>query len=369
MAVMFWKRRTAPPDATNLPALRPLDRRMGDALDGAVLTAESLSMLLDGSIGQTLSAYFRDYPPTSGMGEKNRALLFLLVRLLRPHTVAEIGTGRGGGAVVMARALWENGAGVLLTADPYSANDVEPILAGWPTELRERILFHALNSMAFLSRLQNQRVVLDLALIDGDHDYEPVLFDLQAAAKLMRPGGIVVLNDSVQIGPFQAARTFLAANPAWRELGTAHADYDEASPFTSQRASQAGTGFTLLQAPDHWSITAMPRSWGQLPTPLATVDALSFELPAQVATGTLHYQAILRRFGGGPPQETKALGALPIHCDGTPATIVHALPTPLAVVADAAYVNGTFEIALSWQAEPRSPPLALAVIPTPQRLA
>jgi predicted O-methyltransferase YrrM len=366
---MFWKRRTARPDANSLPAIRPLDRRMDDPPDGAVLTTESLTALLEGPIGEALCTYFRDYPATSGMGEKNRALLFLLMRLLRPHTVGEIGTGRGGGAEVMTRALWENSAGVLLTADPYSANDVEPILAGWPAALRERIRFHALNSMEFLSRLQNQRIVLDLVLIDGDHDYEPVLFDLQATAKLMRPGGIVVLNDAVQIGPFQAARTFLAANPAWRELGPALAAYDEASPFTSQRASQPGTGFTLLQAPDHWSITAMPRSWGQLPTPLATVDALSFELPAQVAAGTLHYQAILRRFGGGPPRETKAVGALTIRCDGAPATIVHELPARLAVVADAADVNGTFEIALSWQAEPGSPPLALAAIPTPLLVA
>jgi predicted O-methyltransferase YrrM len=347
--------------------VRPLGPNIGNTLEGKPVTLGSITELMNSPTYDDLCTYFQNYPRRSLMGDKSRAMLFGLIRMLRPNMVAEIGTYYAGGAEVMARALWENGEGFLLTTDPFGAERCPAIIANWPTELRSLIQFHPLSSMDFFAKLHRERLELDFVLVDGDHDYEAALFDLQMAARLLRPGGIVVMNDSVQTGPFQAARTFLASHPTWQELGTAIDSYDESNPFAGGRASQAGTGFVVLRAPDHWSIGAIPRSWGQTTIGAPFVDGLSLDAPAQVTSGALHYQAILRFFGDGAPQELKRVGSIPVRLDGTARTLAHKLNGALKFdeprSGSGAYC--TFEIELCWRADPGSPPLALAAIPAP----
>lgn len=349
------------------PNIRPLEPKIGDALEGVPLTPASLAEVMASPIADELDTYFREYPPTSLMGSRSRALLFALARMQRPAVAAEVGTFNGGGAEVITRALWENGNGFLHTTDPFGAERCPAIFARWPGELRRLVEFHPLNSMDFFLKLHHRRVALDFVLVDGDHDYELALFDLQMAARLLRPGGIVVMNDSVQTGPFQAAKTFLAANPAWRELGTAIASYDESTPFAGGRASQHGTGFAVLQAPSHWSIGAIPRSWGQAPIAAPLVEGLALEALPQVTSGHLHYQAILRLFGDGPPQEAKRVGVIPIRLDGDARPLAHELAQPMKFQASANAIDprSTLEIELCWQAAPGAPPLALASLPSP----
>ncbi len=361
----------APGDASpplGRPQIRPVGPNMGDAWESMGVTLQSVTEALNGPAGDELCRYFRNYPASSIMGDRSRAMLFVLIRMLRPRAAAEIGTYFAGGAEVIARALWENGNGMLHTTDPFGTDRCPAILAAWPAELRSLVKFYPLNSMEFLIKLHHQGLALDFVLIDGDHDYEPALFDLQMAARLLRPGGVIVLNDSVQTGPFQAARTFLAANPAWRELGTAVSAYDENSPFAGERMSQPGTGFVVLQAPDHWSVNATPRSWGQATTDLSFADGLSFDVPPQVTAGTLHYQAILRLFGAGAPLEVKRTGFIAMSFDGTATTLVHKLEKPLKLDApgSADDTRCTFEIELCWCADTGCPPLALASIPVPR---
>jgi predicted O-methyltransferase YrrM len=365
---------TAPPAATiAAPAaethdeVRPLGPKLASALEGIPVTIDTVTQAMTSAACGDLCQYFHNYPPRSLMGDKSRAMLFALIRMQRPKMVAEIGTYYAGGAEVMARALWKNGEGFLHTADPFGAERCPAIIANWPTELRNLIEFHPLNSMDFLLKLHHQRLELDFVLVDGDHDYELALFDLQMAARLLRPGGIVVINDSVQTGPFQAARTFLASHPTWQELGTAIDSYDESNPFAGGRASQAGTGFVVLRAPDHWSIGAIPRSWGQTTIGAPFVDGLSLDAPAQVASGALHYQAILRFFGDGAPQELKRVGSIPVRLDGTARTLAHKLNGALKFdePRSGSGAHCTFEIELCWRADPGSPPLALAAIPAP----
>ena len=349
------------------PAIRPLEPKIGNALEGLPVTPQSLTEVMASPVCDELSAYFRDYPTTSLMGDRSRAMLFALVRMQRPAVAAEVGTYHGGGAEIITRALWENGEGFLHTTDPFGAERCPEIFARWPGELRRLVEFHPLNSMDFFLKLHHRRVALDFVLVDGDHDYELALFDLQMAARLLRPGGIVVMNDSVQTGPFQAAKTFLAANPAWRELGTAIASYDESAPFAGGRASQPGTGFAVLQAPSHWSIGAIPRSWGQAPIAAPLVEGLSLEALPQVTSGSLHYQAILRLFGDGSPHEAKRVGVIPVRLDGSARTVAHQLAQPMQFQPSANAVDprNTFEIGLCWQADPGAPPLALASLRSP----
>ena len=188
------------------PTIRPLEPKIGNPLEGRPVTPESLTEVMVSPVCDELSAYFRDYPPTSLMGDRSRAMLFALVRMQRPAVAAEVGTYHGGGAEIITRALWENGGGFLHTTDPFGADRCPEILARWPGELRRLVEFHPLNSMDFFLKLHHRRVALDFVLVDGDHDYELALFDLQMAARLLRPGGIVVMNIDKGAGTASAPR-------------------------------------------------------------------------------------------------------------------------------------------------------------------
>ncbi len=256
-------------------------------------------------------AYFSRYPLRSVMSDHSRAVLFTLIRMLRPKVVAEVGTMYAGTTEVMARALWENAEGVVYTTDPFGGDRCPAIIVRWPQELRDRTHFRPLNSMDFFFELERKHVTLDLVLVDGNHDFEYALFDLQMAARLLRPGGIVVMDNAEQSGPFKAARTFIDLNPAWREIGDALTSNDPAKPFDAVRASLPGTSFIVLQAPDYLPIGAGPHSWGQISTKASTVEGLSIKLPAQETAGDLHYQVILRAFlDNGDIPEVRTIGSI-----------------------------------------------------------
>ena len=355
-ALKFFRKARKPEGAAPSIEVRPLTRIAGNSsVEAGNGTAYSKEML----------AYFKDYPPRSFMSDESRAVLFSLIRTLRPKVVAEIGTLFAGTTEVMARALWENGEGVIHTTDPFGVDrHPDAIIGGWPQELREITHFHPLNSMAFFQELGGRQTVLDLVLVDGSHDYEYALFDLQMAARLLRPGGVIVMDNSEQSGPFQAARTFLAAHPAWRELGSSIASYDPSKPFDDSRASMQFTSFVIIQAPDHLSISVGPHSWGQAYVKTSAMAGFSLDLPAQVAAGTLHYQAILRAFSEGnrDAEEIKSRGSVRLDLAGRSMLLNHGLKTTLrSKMHDAE--RFTFEIDLSWQADRGAPPLALAGIP------
>jgi predicted O-methyltransferase YrrM len=345
---------------------RPLTP-IGHRILPAKVTRESLAELRDGPTYRDLVAYFNQWPARSLMAPDSRAVLFSLIRMMCPKVVAEVGTLFAGTTEVMARALWENVGGVIHTTDPAGGGRCPPIIAAWPPELRDRTFFHALNSMEFFAELGRRRIVLDLVLVDGNHDYEFALFDLQMAARLLRPGGVIVMDNAEQTGPFQAARRFLSGNSAWRELGDAVASYDRSQPFDETRASLSRTSFVVLQAPPCLSIGEGPHSWGQLPADSPFVGGLVFELPAQHVAGNLHYRVYTRAFADGDRWvgELQTKGSLRIEVAGEPRTLSHIFPEPLTFDVPARYTEATFsaEIDLSWLADAGLPPLALSRIP------
>jgi hypothetical protein len=182
------------------------------------------------------------------------------------------------------------------------------------------------------------------------------------AAKLLRPGGIVVMDNAEQTGPFKASRVFLRESAAWRELGDAVASHDPANPFNAARASIAHTSFILLQAPDHIPVGAGMQAWGQISTKSPNFDGMRLELPAQTTAGRLHYQAIFRAFlDDGSIPELKRIGSVRIDIDG-PAAIAHTFAEPMRFAPGAQY---TTEIDLAWEANAGAPDLRLAAAPTP----
>ena len=312
--------------------------------------------------------YFSLYPGRSLMSDHSRAVLYSFVRMMRPQLVAEIGILYAGTTEVLARALWENGRGVVHTADPYGGDRCPAIISQWPTELQRHAQFHAKSSMDFFARMVLESKTFDLLLIDGNHDYEYALFDLQMAARLVRPGGIVVMDNSEQSGPFKAARLFLTANPAWREIGGAIANYHPFKPFERDRASLPNTSFLLLRAPDYLSIGDGPHSWGQAWIDTPQLSGLRFQV-VQPCKGILLYQVYLRGFANANKwvKEERIEGSVRIEVVHGEASIDHLLAHTLSVVSPPEYDDQLFtlELDLSWQADAGSPPLALATLPVP----
>ena len=294
--------------------------------------------------------YFSDYPKHSLMSGHSRSYLYSFVRALRPAAVLEIGSHFGGTAEVLARAVAENGQGVVFTIDPFGDTRVPSVIARWPQRLRCIVKFDAVNSMAFLSQAADQGRQFDLVLIDGHHDLEFASFDIEMAARLLSRRGLMIIDNCSQIGPYYAARRFHTRNPhwSWHRAPVPSADM----PFRHEdRASLPETDFIVLQAPGDIIVSDEPRSWGQQFTTSSVVDGFELHLSASVY-GNLHYEAILRAFGNGNRrvEEFKHVGQVEIRAAA--GSLCHRFDAPPlrsdfpALYEDARH---TIELALAWR--------------------
>jgi predicted O-methyltransferase YrrM/SAM-dependent methyltransferase len=337
------------------------------------VTMESINLLLSSApYRDVIRPFFMDYPKMSLMGHDCRAFIYGLVRLSKPELVAEIGTYFAGTAEVFARALWENGRGMLYTTDPYGAERGPAIIRQWPAPLQEVVRFFPEDSMTFLGNLSRAEALLDIILIDGNHEYEFASFDLAVAARMMRPGGIIIMDNVEQSGPFEAARQFLVENPEWRELGNCIAGFELSDPFAMPRCSIPGTSFLVLQAPFSFTVGPKLRSWGNRPAPSRTqFPGFVLELSPQHCRGRLHFQAVYRGFSGDGRalEELKQQGSITIELDGSARTVEHQYDQTLVsdvFVRLSPHCYHNFELELLWQADPGSGPLTLAAEPRPK---
>ena len=135
----------------------------------------------------------------------------------QPLLVVEIGSWKGRSTISLARGLQGGGhAGVILAVDPHEGN----------VEHRER--WGAVDTYAeFLSNLGRAGVAdlvrpiratshqarasvdngsVSLLFVDGSHEYEDVLQDIDDWVSALSPGAVVVFNDSSWPGVFAALR-------------------------------------------------------------------------------------------------------------------------------------------------------------------
>lgn len=263
-------------------------------------------------------SFYRNYPEDSLQSDEARALLHHLIVMLRPERVLEIGTWRAGTTETMARALWETGQGRIDTIDPFGGERCPPIIGALPPALREIITFRAENSAVFFDRAMTDNDYYDFVLVDGNHEYEFALFDVMCAARIMRPGGLMVMDNIEQIGPRLAAKTFLERNPDWRDVADVVRHIDLASPFKVPPASFADTKFYVLQAPPHYVIREEPRIFGPAEVDRAEVDGIELELAAP-AQGRLHLLVYVRTFDIPEPEELRCEQTLPLDAAPLPA--------------------------------------------------
>ncbi len=134
-----------------------------------------------------------------------------------PSTVIEIGLAYGSSALAIAEALVAAGSSDArhVIVDAYQehfhgsgwAAVVGSGLTGLCSLVEER-------SQAALPRLVGDGFVADAAFVDGSHIFHNVFVDLFYLRELVRPGGLVILDDCSFLSVATAARYF-EINTGW----------------------------------------------------------------------------------------------------------------------------------------------------------
>lgn len=123
------------------------------------------------------------------------ALLYCLVRTLKPKRVLETGIANGHSSYLLLSALSHNNSGGTLTSVDIS-RDVGALV---PEGLRQN--WHRLfldtdsPSLTYLLDLVEPLRPIDVFLHDGDHRFPGQLLDYATAAAILRPGGLVLSDD------------------------------------------------------------------------------------------------------------------------------------------------------------------------------
>jgi predicted O-methyltransferase YrrM len=135
----------------------------------------------------------------------------------KPGTVIEIGLAYGSSALAIAEALLAAGSGEArhVIVDAYQkhfhgsgwAAIAGAGLAGLCSLVEER-------SQIALPRLLRDGFVADAAFVDGSHIFHNVFVDLFYLRELVRPGGLVILDDCSYPSVATAARYF-EVNAGW----------------------------------------------------------------------------------------------------------------------------------------------------------
>ena len=80
---------------------------------------------------------------------------------MQARFVVEIGTYYAGTTEVLARAMHANGAGHVMTIDPYGGQRVPAIFEAWPPEPRTVTTYAAVDSMGLFTQLAGVRPSID----------------------------------------------------------------------------------------------------------------------------------------------------------------------------------------------------------------
>lgn len=139
-------------------------------------------------------------------------------------TVVEIGLAYGSSALAIGEALVTHEPARHVIVDPFQDSAFSN--AGWAV-LREAgldaiaELVSEWSSIA-LPRLVSEGFVADAAFVDGSHRFHEVFVDLYFLRKLVRPGGLVVLDDH-WAPSVSAATRYFERNLGWEPVSDAFA--------------------------------------------------------------------------------------------------------------------------------------------------
>src|SRR5262249_2980340 len=116
------------------------------------------------------------------------------------HVVIEVGLAYGSSALAIGEALCSSGAAHVshIVIDPFQTTAYGNV--GWaemrPAALPDHTTFIGQPSSIALARLAADAFTADAAFVDGSHRFHEVFVDFYFLRKLVRPGGLIILDDA-----------------------------------------------------------------------------------------------------------------------------------------------------------------------------
>lgn len=145
------------------------------------------------------------HPLHSNISDEEGVFLQEMIRKIRPKVSVEVGCAYGISSLYICEALREVNASKHIIIDPYQNFPLgRGPLSGFDgiglANLRRAgysdiVDFHDVPSYQYLARLDQDGTKIDFAFIDGAHTFDYVLVDVFLIDKLLRPGGVVILDD------------------------------------------------------------------------------------------------------------------------------------------------------------------------------
>lgn len=140
------------------------------------------------------------------------------------HAVIEVGLAYGSSALAIGEALCSTGRpdASHIVIDPYqaAAYDNVGLDALGAAGLAAQTTFFEEASSLVLPRLLGDGLAADAAFVDGSHRFHEVFVDLYFLRKLVRPGGLIILDDAALPSVASALRYF-DLNLGWRAVSIA----------------------------------------------------------------------------------------------------------------------------------------------------
>jgi len=187
------------------------------------LRADGIQRQVDAAVAEYCELLPANAPGPGGINPAAGALLYALVRGVRPEVIVETGTASGISSTYILAALARNGAGRLVSIDlPFvqtggeellspvvpgsaiDANDSSPLPPGkepgWaiPLDLRDRWELHLGDARYLLSTVLNDVGEIDVFFHDSLHTRDHMLFEFETAWPSVRDGGVLAADDIFQ---------------------------------------------------------------------------------------------------------------------------------------------------------------------------
>ncbi len=164
------------------------------------------------------------------------------VAALKPKTILEIGTARGGTALIWAHLASER----LITCDILDKRGFTDLVKAFPppgNPCKVDVLVGDSHDPAFVETVKNSlngRSV-DFLFIDGDHTEDGVALDYENYRQFVRPGGLIAFHDIVDDQPLPTNQV----QHFWKKVKGGN----EVKEFVNDPA-QCGFGIGVIRTPD-----------------------------------------------------------------------------------------------------------------------
>ena len=160
---------------------------------------------------------------------------------LKPKTILEIGTARGGTLLIWSQLASKQ----VITCDIEDLSEKEAFLTSFPppgSATTVTLLCGDSHAPAFKERVARQLAgeKVDFLFIDGDHRKDGVTADYRGFREFVRPGGIIAFHDIAEAQPYPTNQVY----ELWKDLRK-----EFPSEEFIDNPSQVGFGIGIIRLP------------------------------------------------------------------------------------------------------------------------